>query len=91
MQRSADVANYCIWARYLTHICQESSPKRLADNLYMILPSCLIVPVKSKGRVVTPFKELNKKGKTPVITKQEFDKMLEEKAAREHTSAESEG
>ena len=46
---------------------------------------------KNHTLVVTPFKELNKKGKTPVITKQEFDKMLEEKAAREHTSAESEG
>lgn len=40
--------------------------------------------------IVTPFKELDKKGVALVITKQEFDKMLEEKAERERAQAESE-
>lgn len=46
---------------------------------------------KNHTLIVTPFKELDKKGKMPVITKQEFDKMLEEKAARDSAQAESEG
>lgn len=46
---------------------------------------------KNHTLIVTPFKELDRKGRTTVITKQEFDRMLEEKALRENTPAESEG
>lgn len=46
---------------------------------------------KNHTLIVTPFKELDRKGRTTVITKQEFDKMLEEKALKENAPAESEG
>lgn len=46
---------------------------------------------KNHTLIVTPFRELDRKGRTTVITKQEFDRMLEEKAARESAPAESEG
>jgi len=46
---------------------------------------------KNHTLIVTPFKELDRKGKTTVITKQEFDRMLKDKTARENALAESEG
>lgn len=45
---------------------------------------------KNHTLIVTPFKELDRKGRTTVITKKEFDKLLEEKAGKDSILAESE-